>query len=103
MDFGSVLNGEEQSIECLLRTDSRGGSKCAFSFLRIFGVNGLTNGLATPGMFGGSSGLYRVKHILFARALFLNAISIPVENLEDGQRLQRGGKVAGHVQRWRQG
>ena len=48
-------------------------------------------------MFGGSSGFYRVKHFLFAPALFLNAISIPVEHLEDGQRLQRVGKLARHV------
>ncbi len=103
MDLGSVLNGEEQSIECFLRTDSSDGSKCAFSFLRIFVVNGFTNGFTTPVALGDSGGFDRMKYFFFASALFLNAISIPVENFEDGQGLQRVGKLARHVQRWRQG
>src|SRR5882724_10858262 len=83
MHLSSVLNGEEQTVECFLRTGSSNGSKCAFSFLCIFVVNGFTNGFATLGALGDSSGCDHMKNLLFAPALFLNAISISVENLED--------------------
>src|SRR6266404_9292716 len=96
MDLGGILNGEEQTVECLLRTDSSDGSKSAFSFHRIFVVNGFTNGLTTTGAFDERRGFDRVKNLLFAPALFLNAISISVENFEDGQRLQFLGKLAAH-------
>src|SRR6266404_6160315 len=99
MDLGSVLNGEEQTVECFLRTDSSDGSKCAFSFLRIFVVNGFTNGFTTPGGFGKRSGFDHMKNFFSASTFFLNAISIPVENFEDRQRLQRVGKLTCHVQR----
>jgi len=102
MHLSSVLNGEEQTVECFLRTGSSNGSKCAFSFLCIFVVNGFTNGFATLGALGDSSGCDHMKNLLFAPALFLNAISISVENFEDGQRLQFLGKLARHVQRRRQ-
>src|SRR6266404_2408766 len=103
MDLGGILNGEEQTVECLLRTDSSDGSKSAFSFLRIFVMYGFANSFTIPGGFGKRRGFDHVKNFRSASTFFLNAISIPVENFEDGQRLQFLGKLARHVQRRRKG